>query len=227
MKTLQLTKLHYSSPRLLSSLRHTVFTSPHIHHLRHRSVPWLRSSAQESVTEGSKIEFDQDGLRLKERVGQGQVCRLLKVMMEMVRFQVLFQFPSELAISGSDAESDPQLSPLVEGKGELLKLTLWLMNERSKGDQSNWYSFLKTLPEHSMSPILWKDEELESLLKGSPVLEQARQRRKALKQEWNSLLEKWTGQVSTFDLSSLLNTDLVLVSLFCREIFRRGIFVCI
>jgi len=51
-----------------------------------------------------------------------------------------------LTITAFDAESDPELGRLLEGKGEFVKLAIWLMKERSKDDKSRWFPFLKTLP---------------------------------------------------------------------------------
>eukprot|EP00210_Caulerpa_lentillifera_P001731 g1662.t1 len=112
---------------------------------------------------------------------------VIKTSTEVATDQVLFRFPSSLTITSFDAESDPALGPLLEGRGELVKLAIWLMKENTKGELSIWFPFLKTLPERSMSPILWTDNELEKLMFGSPIIQEAKNRREALRNEWGVL----------------------------------------
>lgn len=50
-----------------------------------------------------------------------------------------------------------------------------------------WSAFLATLPAATLTPILWPDEERAQLLRGSPVLTEARAREAALRQEWQEL----------------------------------------
>lgn len=56
-----------------------------------------------------------------------------------------------------------------------------------QGAASAWSAFLATLPAATLTPILWPDEERAQLLRGSPVLEEARAREAALQQEWQEL----------------------------------------
>ena len=60
--------------------------------------------------------------------------------------KVLFEFPSDLAISSIDAEKHPDIRQFTKGLSELVQLALWLLAERQKGEQSPWYPFLRTLP---------------------------------------------------------------------------------
>lgn len=46
----------------------------------------------------------------------------------------------------------------------------------------------------TLSPLLWSDAELKEELTGSVVLEEARQRREALKQQWQQLAAKMEEQ---------------------------------
>lgn len=45
-----------------------------------------------------------------------------------------------------------------------------------QGPSSEWSTFLRTLPQATLTPILWPDEERQQLLRGSPVLEVCSQR---------------------------------------------------
>lgn len=110
---------------------------------------------------------------------------------------VVLEIPGSLAITSVDVSKDPQLEALARGRSELVGLALWLMLERSKasrrhepwldtsldppllqgssndlqGGGSEWHALLQTLPQATLSPILWSDEEREQLLRGSPVQE--------------------------------------------------------
>lgn len=56
-----------------------------------------------------------------------------------------------------------------------------------QGAASEWAPFLATLPQATLTPILWEDEERAALLRGSPVLAEARSREAALRQEWQEI----------------------------------------
>ncbi|KAL4859859.1 Nucleolar GTP-binding protein 1 [Chlorella vulgaris] len=112
---------------------------------------------------------------------------------------VVLEIPGSLAITSVDVSKDPQLEALARGRSELVGLALWLMLERSKashrhepndmqGGGSEWHALLQTLPQATLSPILWSDEEREQLLRGSPVQEEARTRQQALRQEWTDVV---------------------------------------
>ena len=56
-----------------------------------------------------------------------------------------------------------------------------------QGTSSAWYPFLRSLPQQTETPILWSPSEQKSLLRGSPVAEEASSRAAALEAEWNSI----------------------------------------
>lgn len=58
----------------------------------------------------------------------------------------MLEFPSDLSVTGIDAERHPEIQSLVKGRSELVQLTLWLMTERAKGEASHWHPFLMSLP---------------------------------------------------------------------------------
>ena len=66
-----------------------------------------------------------------------------------------------------------------------------------QGARSTWSPFLQALPERTLSPILWSDEELDQLM-GSPVVGEARDRRAALQSEWATLNEKIAADISQY-----------------------------
>lgn len=67
----------------------------------------------------------------------------------------------------------------------------------AQGPRSFWAPFLAVLPERTLSPILWSDQELEAL-RGSPVAAEAAARRAALQQEWAALSEKVAADPSLY-----------------------------
>ncbi|PRW58899.1 rubisco small subunit N-methyltransferase [Chlorella sorokiniana] len=103
--------------------------------------------------------------------------------------EAVLAVPGDLAVTSVDVGKDAALAALAEGRSELVGLALWLMQERDKGAASEWAPFLATLPRATLSPILWPDEERQQLLRGSPVLQEARTREQALRQEWQQIAE--------------------------------------
>lgn len=71
-----------------------------------------------------------------------------------------------------------------------------------QGARSFWAPFLAALPERTLSPILWSDEELEAL-KGSPVAAEAAARRSALQSEWAALGERVAAEPSLYPAGAL------------------------
>jgi hypothetical protein len=111
---------------------------------------------------------------------------------------ILLQVPDALAVTTTDVTAHPLVASLAEGRGELVGLALWLLAERVAGPQAQWcdtnsltYSscvdacllldvhantypfcrapFLETLPQTTVTPMLWSPELRRSLLKGSTV----------------------------------------------------------
>jgi protein-histidine N-methyltransferase len=99
----------------------------------------------------------------------------------------LLEIPGDIAVTTVDVEKDDILSQLAQGRSELVSLSLWLMRQRSLGTASDYTTFVATLPISTLTPILWTDDERKELLRGSPVLEEANDRRAALQQEWTAI----------------------------------------
>ncbi|KAI8470254.1 MAG: rubisco small subunit N-methyltransferase [Monoraphidium minutum] len=118
----------------------------------------------------------------------------------------LLTIPESVAITAIDAEKHPVVGGVAKGCGELVALALWLMAERAaaaSGGGGAYAPLLAALPESTDSPILWDDKERDELLRGSPVLEEARARRAALQQQWAQLAEQWAAaEPATFDAAA-------------------------
>lgn len=59
----------------------------------------------------------------------------------------------------------------------------------AQGEGSEWAPFLASLPARTLTPVLWPDALRGELLRGSPVLAEARQRQAALEREWGAIAE--------------------------------------
>ncbi|GIL70833.1 hypothetical protein Vretimale_3919 [Volvox reticuliferus] len=101
--------------------------------------------------------------------------------------EVVMTIPEKLAVTSVDAENHDMVGPLAVECSELTALTLWLVAERARGSVSVHGGLLSTLPEATLSPLLWEETELAELLAGSPVLDEARARRDALRRQWAAL----------------------------------------
>ncbi|GBF87903.1 histone-lysine N-methyltransferase [Raphidocelis subcapitata] len=102
----------------------------------------------------------------------------------------LLVVPESAAITSIDAEQHPLIGEAAKSCSELVALALWLLAERATvaaGGSSAYGPLLAALPAATQSPILWDDRERAELLRGSPVLEEARSRQAALQQQWAQL----------------------------------------
>lgn len=61
-------------------------------------------------------------------------------------------------------------------RSELVQLALWLMHERGEGEQSAYRPLVASLPQGTLSPLLWTEAERADLLRGSPILVEAENR---------------------------------------------------
>lgn len=113
---------------------------------------------------------------------------------EVAKGEVLLEIPGDLGITSVDVGADTVLAPLAEGRSELVGLALFLMRQKSLGSASPWTPLLATLPAATATPILWDDALRAELLRGSPVLPEARSREAALKAEWAAITEVVTAQ---------------------------------
>lgn len=60
--------------------------------------------------------------------------------------QLVYEIPGDVSVTLVDANEHPIVGPVIEGRSELIALSLWLMAERSADSESAWHPFLKTLP---------------------------------------------------------------------------------
>ncbi len=65
-----------------------------------------------------------------------------------------------------------------------------------QGSSSPWKEFVDTLPQTTNSPTLWPPEEQSEYLQGSPALQEAQARSKALDTEWDSVSQQLAADPS-------------------------------
>ncbi|KAG2424087.1 hypothetical protein HXX76_014763 [Chlamydomonas incerta] len=88
---------------------------------------------------------------------------------------------------------------------ELACLALYLMYEKKIKKKSFWYPYIKELdkqrargPQAVESPLLWSDQELSTLLQGSPLLPAVQQRLAGIRKEYEALDTVWFMAGSLF-----------------------------
>lgn len=74
-----------------------------------------------------------------------------------------------------------------------------------QGESSEWAPLLDALPESVSSPMFWATAKQEELLRGSPVLKEAKERAEALRKEWSSIQRKVSADLSIFEPGDLLS----------------------
>jgi hypothetical protein len=82
----------------------------------------------------------------------------------------------------------------------------WRRYEKKRGDESEWYSFIKELDRQrargalaAETPLLWTDEEVQSYLQGSPVLSAVQERLQSIREEYEALDTVWFMSGSLFN----------------------------
>lgn len=81
---------------------------------------------------------------------------------------------------------------------ELAVLTLFLMYEKKLGRESEWFAVIRELDSAKArslqgvdSPLLWPDAELETFLRGSPLVKEVRMRKEQIQSEFDELDNVW------------------------------------
>jgi len=98
--------------------------------------------------------------------------------------------PKSLWMSVETAGQSPAVGAHVQGLRPWVALALHLLDERSKGDDSRWAPYIRSLPQEGelASPMFWPDEDL-ALLQGTQLLSSAMGYRQYITREWQGLRE--------------------------------------
>eukprot|EP01024_Parvocaulis_polyphysoides_P026998 TRINITY_DN24549_c0_g2_i4.p1 TRINITY_DN24549_c0_g2~~TRINITY_DN24549_c0_g2_i4.p1 ORF type:complete len:472 (-),score=56.62 TRINITY_DN24549_c0_g2_i4:330-1745(-) len=115
--------------------------------------------------------------------------------------------PSNLVVTLDRVFEDETVAELLttDKISELACLALYLCYEKKRGKESMWYPFIKCLdkqrargPQAVESPLLWEPEEVQRLLKGSPILDALKARRSGIEKEYENLDTVWFMAGSLF-----------------------------
>ncbi|XP_078182167.1 SET domain-containing protein [Carex rostrata] len=79
------------------------------------------------------------------------------------------------------------------GLAGVLGLTVALMYERALGPASQWYDYFGVLPERECVPLVWSDEEVESLLAGTELDKIVKQDKQFMSEDWEECIEPLIG----------------------------------
>ena len=91
-----------------------------------------------------------------------------------------------------------------------------------QGEKSEWAPFLEALPEFVPSPMFWTAQQQEELLRGSPVLKEARERAKALHREWCAIQQNLSADGGAFDTGVPGSYTRILLQMQLQQYSTRG-----
>ncbi|GAX79600.1 hypothetical protein CEUSTIGMA_g7041.t1 [Chlamydomonas eustigma] len=179
--------------RVVYAVKQAATSSPHV------LTNWLqRNGGSEQLVEIKGVEME---------TGVTQPLDTLVARQKIAPGQVLIDIPEKLVITLDRVfESEFVAELLTNDKlSELACLTLYLMYEKKTGKESFWAPYIQALDRQRgrgvqavESPLLWKDEELEELLQGSPVVTAVRQRLAGIREEYDELDKVWFMASSLF-----------------------------
>eukprot|EP00898_Chlorokybus_atmophyticus_P007628 jgi/Chlat1/7867/Chrsp66S07342 len=113
---------------------------------------------------------------------------------------VVLRIPDGLIVTLERVFGDETLAELLttNSLSELACLALYMMYEKKSGAKSFWSSYIKELDRQRArgqaaveSPLLWKEEELYTLLAGSPVVAEVENRLAVIEKEYQELDTVW------------------------------------
>ncbi|EFJ43572.1 hypothetical protein VOLCADRAFT_76643 [Volvox carteri f. nagariensis] len=179
--------------RVLSTPRSTAV------HTASELVDWLREN-------GAKIDAVE--VKTMDVPSAGRPLDVVVAGRSLAAGEVALSVPERLCLTLDRIfESEFVAELLTTDKlSELACLALYLMYEKKLKKKSFWYPYIKELdkqqargPQAAESPLLWGDQELDSLLKGSPLLPAVRQRQAGIRKEYEALDTVWFMAGSLFN----------------------------
>lgn len=186
---------------------------------RAASLNWSQDAEQDAhlqeLTDWLKQQgFPDQAVELK-RSGSGEVGCFTTRDIQAGEFAV--KVPENFTVTCSDVANHPVISQLAAGRPDLIGLALWLIYEKWLGKKSVWYPYVRTFPSTTLSPVVWSKLEQETLLKGTSVAEEVRQRCLYLEDEFADIMETCQNQLkdlpqSLFTLEAFKNAFSVIVS---------------
>ena len=127
---------------------------------------------------------------------------------DVARGDTLLSMPVDLCITLDRIFADKDLAELLTTSklSELAVLTLHLMYEKKQMEESDIRPLIRELDRQRArgqqavpSPLLWDEDEVASLLQGSPVVAEVKQRLDSLRKEYEELDTVWYMAGALFD----------------------------
>jgi len=98
--------------------------------------------------------------------------------------QPLMTVPIDLCVTKEVVDEDPALKIITEDKDSLTSIALWLMKQRTMGQDGKWGAYMRVVPLFTYSPITWSQAERDGLLRGSLAQGEANLRVQELERMW-------------------------------------------
>eukprot|EP00250_Pteridium_aquilinum_P008157 c17723_g1_i1 orf=616-2127(-) len=170
------------------------------------SLNWSRDYQRDAYLQDLTSWLKQQGLpdqavELKQS-SNGEVGCFATQNLQAGDFAI--KVPENFTVTCADVANHPVISQLAAGRPDLVGLALWLMYEKWLGEKSVWYPYLKSFPSATLSPVVWSKLEQETLLKGTSVAEEVKQRCLFLEEEFADIMD--TSQSKLQDLPQSLFT---------------------
>eukprot|EP00899_Mesostigma_viride_P007883 jgi/Mesvir1/17096/Mv07533-RA.2 len=182
-------------------------------------LDWLRSEGMEEPL----VELvDRDA-----SVGNGKQLHVCITKRDVQPGEVVLRIPDRLVVTLERVFEDETLAELLTTNtlSELACLALYLMYEKKQGKESYWLPFIKELDNQAArgqnaveSPLLWKPEEIEAYLTGSPLVEDIKKRLAGIEREYQELDTVWYMAGSLFQKYPYDSPT----ETFSKEIFKQA-----
>lgn len=138
---------------------------------------------------------------------------------------LIVEIPGDLAVTAVDVEKDQDLAGVGTNRSELVGLALFVLSQNKsqtctpgqpdhgEAEAPSWGPLIDSLfCGQPPSPVLWSDNERESLLQGSQVLEEARARETAIRSEWPDIIKDFPHLKVLGDETDFLNAMMTVLA---------------
>jgi len=159
----------------------------------HREMmSWL---ARQGLPEQGVELCDQTGFQMK-----GYPMGVTVASRDLAAGETALSVPVDLCVTLDRVFEDSTMAELLttEKVSELASLTLYLCYEKRLGAESEIAPFIRELDRQRArgqqavpSPLLWSADEVDTLLQGSPVVGQIRERLEMMRKEYDELDTVW------------------------------------
>lgn len=146
-------------------------------------------------------------VELKSVEREGHLLDTVVAKQNLEAGELALQIPEGMCVTLNRVFQDETVAELLTDNklSELACLTLYMMYEKKQGKSSFWYEYIKELDRQrgrgqmgAKSPLLWDEGQVQTFLKGSPVVKQIQQRIQGIQREYQALDTVWFMAGSLF-----------------------------